>query len=938
MQKSTLFLILNLLLFNLLQSQNLLVNGDFESGNISGFFVSGAGYTQIFPPFSGTTSSGNYAITTNPQLMNTASFIAGGDHTSGSGNMLVFDGNTTVGQQTLWTAGNSGAGVCSLTPGLTYTFSFWIKSVSISVTNALTQAQIGVSIPNADAVTLVSGSLSAPLPSVGWQKVTYTFVPVDTCVNIRLFNYNTSAIGNDFAIDDVSVTAPIVPVGLAYSVVNYSCLTSNDGAISAYATGGLAPFTYSLSGPTSAPSNTTGFFSNLTAGTYTVSVVDATLTTFSVNNLTISQAPNPLSVSPNTCLAPNNNTTLTVSGGNTYNWAASPSDASLTTPNLSSIVVSPTTTTVYTVSSTINSTSNLIYNGDFSIGNNGFATDYDYYAPSNPNGRQRTYGIVANASSWEPGFSPCTDHTTSTGNMMVVDGSPYNSGNDKVWSQWVPVVRFKTYTFSYWIQTIALNNPARIEVVINGVSIGSAIAPSTTCSWVQLSYTWNSGNNTTAQIAIYDRVTANNGNDFAIDDISFTSNNNCNYNKSVLVNVSNEQALVQISQPDCLTPTGTIEVLSPLSNAGVIATDLFISEVTDSALGSTTYIELYNGTGTPIDLSNYKLKIYNQVGPSASCDFALTGIIGVEDTNVIRIGDLSNQGGVIPDQVYSNCNGVNTNDNIRLTTIADSLVDIWGRTDGVDFTPNNEVGYTYRRISTAPIPSTTWNSADWTAIDPEDYSNVGLNTPFSSTVYEYNIDGGAWQLSTIISGLQVGPHTINVQNITTGCASLLNVDIIGNLTPSPVGLNNQTFTEGATLINLLVIGQDIQWYANPFGGTPLPLNTPLVNGTTYYASQTINGCESQYRFPVIVQLTLSNDEFGSIKIVYSPNPVIDILNIKASTILKNAKICNVLGQTIFQQRFNSNDIQLNMSDVPSGTYFVIVESDNRKETFKVLRN
>jgi hypothetical protein len=26
-----------------------------------------------------------------------------------------------------------------------------------------------------------------------------------------------------------------------------------------------------------------------------------------------------------------------------------------------------------------------------------------------------------------------------------------------------------------------------------------------------------------------------------------------------------------------------------------------------------------------------------------------------------------------------------------------------------------------------------------------------------------------------------------------------------------------------------------------------------------------------------------------------------------------------------------------MSDVPSGTYFVIVESDNRKETFKVLK-
>jgi hypothetical protein len=53
--------------------------------------------------------------------------------------------------------------------------------------------------------------------------------------------------------------------------------------------------------------------------------------------------------------------------------------------------------------------------------------------------------------------------------------------------------------------------------------------------------------------------------------------------------------------------------------------------------------------------------------------------------------------------------------------------------------------------------------------------------------------------------------------------------------------------------------------------------------------------------------------------------------------LKNAKICNLLGQTIFQQRFNSNEIQLNMSDFPTGTYFVIVESDDRKETFKILK-
>jgi hypothetical protein len=188
-----------------------------------------------------------------------------------------------------------------------------------------------------------------------------------------------------------------------------------------------------------------------------------------------------------------------------------------------------------------------------------------------------------------------------------------------------------------------------------------------------------------------------------------------------------------------------------------------------------------------------------------------------------------------------------------------------------------------------------------------------------------------------VNPTQTTEYSVAVTTNGVTCTKSITITV-GGTTPSPLGANNQTMTQGSTLANLVVTGQNILWYSIPFGGTPLPANTPLVSGVTYYASQTINGCESQFRLPVIVQVTLSNEAFDTIKIVYNPNPVIDILNIKASTILKNAKICNILGQTIFQQRFNSNDIQLNMSDVPSGTYFVIVEADNRKETFKVLKN
>jgi hypothetical protein len=71
-------------------------------------------------------------------------------------------------------------------------------------------------------------------------------------------------------------------------------------------------------------------------------------------------------------------------------------------------------------------------------------------------------------------------------------------------------------------------------------------------------------------------------------------------------------------------------------------------------------------------------------------------------------------------------------------------------------------------------------------------------------------------------------------------------------TQAPTGNNLQTFCNSATLSNLSVTGTSIKWYASSTGGAQLPANTALVNGTTYYASQTINGCESLNRLPVKV--------------------------------------------------------------------------------------
>ena len=73
---------------------------------------------------------------------------------------------------------------------------------------------------------------------------------------------------------------------------------------------------------------------------------------------------------------------------------------------------------------------------------------------------------------------------------------------------------------------------------------------------------------------------------------------------------------------------------------------------------------------------------------------------------------------------------------------------------------------------------------------------------------------------------------------------------------APTGNAAQQFctTQNPTIALLEATGTAMQWYATDTGGAPLASNTSLTSGTTYYATQTISGCESQLRFPVTVTI------------------------------------------------------------------------------------
>lgn len=224
----------------------------------------------------------------------------------------------------------------------------------------------------------------------------------------------------------------------------------------------------------------------------------------------------------------------------------------LSNPNiLNPIVNVGTTSTNYVLTVKAVTPTNLIPNGDFSLGDTIFNSAY-VYGTGGPWGllsSEGQYAIATNPLNTHINFASFGDHTTGTGNMMVVNGAAL--ANVNIWCQTINVNPNTFYDFSAWGATCVGSNPAILQFSINGTLTGTPLAlPLATGIWTQFNVTWFSGSNTTITICITDQATALSGNDFAIDDISFREI--CNVSDSVYINAVNLTPSIQtINQFGC---------------------------------------------------------------------------------------------------------------------------------------------------------------------------------------------------------------------------------------------------------------------------------------------------------------------------------------------------------------------------------------------------
>lgn len=201
-------------------------------------------------------------------------------------------------------------------------------------------------------------------------------------------------------------------------------------------------------------------------------------------------------------------------GYTSYNWSTGAATQNITV----------TTSGNYSLTAT-NLSGDLVINGNFSAGNTGFFTAYNPPLGGSwgPLSWEGTYMISTNPQLTHTNFLSYGDHTTGTGNMMVVNGAGVS--NTIVWEQTISVIPATNYNFSAWVSStlhLSATQVAQLQFSINGNLIGTVYnAPTTGGIWQNFFVTWNSGPNNAATIRIINQNTATSGNDFALDDIFF---------------------------------------------------------------------------------------------------------------------------------------------------------------------------------------------------------------------------------------------------------------------------------------------------------------------------------------------------------------------------------------------------------------------------------
>ena len=177
-----------------------------------------------------------------------------------------------------------------------------------------------------------------------------------------------------------------------------------------------------------------------------------------------------------------------------------------------------------------------IYVDTFDGANNpAFMTDYTLVTAQDGQSAYPAgvYAIGPDASLYHNLWASYGDHTSGTGNYMIVNG--YNDTSQVVWQSQSIALAAGTYTFSAWVANSCCNSNfsgdnAPPELSFSGVvgdPVSETVSTATAGQWIQLFTTFTVGEGgATGNLTLKNAQGNTSGNDFGLDDIVLATGSN----------------------------------------------------------------------------------------------------------------------------------------------------------------------------------------------------------------------------------------------------------------------------------------------------------------------------------------------------------------------------------------------------------------------------
>jgi PKD repeat protein len=707
--------------------------------------------------------------------------------------------------------------------------------------------------------------------------------------------------------------APTVTLTQQSVTPNTSCNTPN-GALTVVASGGTAPYTYSIPGQ----NNQSGTFSGLAGGNYTITATAtngcaATLTVNIANNTPLITA-TATNIQPNTnCGTPNGAVTINVTGGTgpyqftsgsqtitlspnpytaanlpggTYNGTVTDANGCTTTLNFSIANNAPTVN--LTQQSVMPNTACGAPNGTFTVVASGGTGPYTYAIP----------GPIFNQSGIFSGLGGGSYMVTVTDANSCSGTLPVNVANN--------AVTLNVQVTNNTPNTSCTNPNGSITLSATGGS-----AP----------YTYNNGvsTNSTGTFSNLSSGTYN---------VTVTDLNGCTGN--VAVTVANNTPSLNVTQQSlspntsCSTPNGSFTVVatggtSPYTyNNGVVAnqTGSFTqlpagtySVTATSANGCTGTVQIVVTDNTP----TLNIQITGNT-PNTSCNTP-NGAVSI----------LANGG--TPAYSYSGAGFVNTTGNF--TGLAGgnytfTAADASGCTGTVNITV----------ISNAPVLNVTVSSSNNNTSCGTPNGAITVSATGGTPAYSYSI-GTSTNTTGVFSGLAGGNYIITATD-GAGCSGTVSVSLTNaqaniSLITSSIPASSQTAADGSAAV-VANGGTAPYTYSWDNGATTSSISNVTV-GTYTVTVTDANGCSAIASETIGFTVSINN-QLASVKFSVFPNPAKATVNVvvelsEAMPVLM--EVYNVLGEKIIAKelgKITTAHNAIEMSEHASGVYLVKISYGN----------